>query len=489
MRLTTYVFRDIDPSAQKAKLVIAAELEPPSTGTEDLTIGHVLYDRSGNVVTVGQERKIYSANTDRPLRYEMTVAADPGVYQLRVGAVDLAGHSGSVEREVQVWSVTGRDVALGDLMLANVHEATSGTVRPPVVAKVSDGKVAAFTELYTNKPGSLDASTVAFDVAEDADAPALTSDSMRFRPRDDGTSAQASAVLSVSALPAGSYVLRATISISGHPVGKLVRPFIVTGTTGESLGLVPMRTAGFSREEMLAPALLGPAFDAMEKNHPLAKKAIGKARTGEFAGTALLALDAGDESASALLRGLETFSKGQLDQAATQFTVAMRVAPDSSVAAFFLGACYASAGRDREALNNWERARAANLPVPQLPVLIANAYFRMGDAPHAIDPLVAALQRQPQDDAVRKTLAVAQSQAGRHEDAYATVTPYLERHAADADALLIALQAIYQVHAGGKSIAGPAEDKAAAAKYARAYSAAGGPNQTLVDKWLKTLEP
>src|SRR4029077_4936739 len=97
-------------------------------------------------------------------------------------------------------------------------------------------------------------------------------------------------------------------------------------------------------------------FDVMDKSHPSAKAALAKAREGQFAGTALMALEAGDQAAGAVLRGLELLSKGQMDPAATQFGVALRNAPDSALASFYLGACYAAAGKDREAVTIWERA-------------------------------------------------------------------------------------------------------------------------------------
>src|SRR5438270_9581022 len=42
--------------------------------------------------SVGQERKIYSPNSDRPLRYEMALAVNPGKYRYRIAAIDLAGN-------------------------------------------------------------------------------------------------------------------------------------------------------------------------------------------------------------------------------------------------------------------------------------------------------------------------------------------------------------------------------------------------------------
>jgi predicted Zn-dependent protease len=200
-----------------------------------------------------------------------------------------------------------------------------------------------------------------------------------------------------------------------------------------------------------------------------------------------MALDAGDETAGAILRGLELLTKGQLDPAATQFNAAIRSAPDSALASFYLGACYAAAGRDRDALTNWERARAAHLAIPGLPVVTAEAYLRLGQPAQAVDPLTEALGAQPQNDSVRKSLAIAQSTLGRHDQAYATIEPYLQRNSADPDALMVALLAIYQIHAQGKSVGSPDQDLARAAAYAKAYAAANGPNQALVEKWLQFL--
>ena len=104
-----------------------------------------------------------------------------------------------------------------------------------------------------------------------------------------------------------------------------------------------------------------------------------------------------------------------------------------------------------------------------------------------IAPLSDALAKEPQNDGLRKDLAIAQSRVGQHQDAYGTITPFLAKNQSDTDALMVALQAIYQVHAEGKSIDSADQDKAKAVEYARAYAAAKGPSQALVDKWLQFL--
>src|SRR5207249_3935264 len=63
MRVTTYAYQGAAPQLQKAQIVVAVEIDPPTTGVVDVAIGHALYDQLGRAVDVGQDRKIYSANS------------------------------------------------------------------------------------------------------------------------------------------------------------------------------------------------------------------------------------------------------------------------------------------------------------------------------------------------------------------------------------------------------------------------------------------
>jgi VWFA-related protein len=527
MRLSTYTFRDAAPN--KVKLILAAEIDPESMEKElDLAIGFAVFDQEGKPVLSGQERKIYSANTDLPIRYELAVAVDPGTYRLRLAAVDMAGKSGSVEREVPAFGMANLEFALGDLILSSVREGRGNDLRAPVVLQVADGQLATYTELYTSKPGALDDTKVIFEIADTADSPALQTTEGEIRERADQSMRQALAVVPVGALPPGRYIARAMFSKGGKNVGKLTRPFNITeratgGTSAKSptgaVGLptdvsaeargtkaeaaaaanvgasraaltgvvVAVRPTVFKREDVLTPEMLRAAYEVIDKNHPSAKAAIARARGGKIEGTAMMALEAGDQTAGSILRGLELLMKGDLNPAANQFGVALRNAPDAPIASFFLGACYAAAGRDKEAVAAWERARAAKLQLPALQLVIADAWLRLGQPADALEPLRQALERQPQDDDIRRNLAVAQSHLGLHEQAYPTIVQYLDRNPSDPDALMIALHALYQIHIEGKTIGSADEDKAKAAAYARAYAAAKGPQAALVEKWAEYL--
>jgi VWFA-related protein len=520
MRLSSYTFRDAAPG--KVKVILAAEIDPESMDKElDLGIGFAMFDSVGRPVLSGQERKIYSANSDLPIRYELAFAVDPGTYRLRVAAVDLAGKSGSVEREVIAFGMANHEFALGDLILSSVREGRGNDLRAPVVLQIVDGQLATYTELYTNKPGGLDDTQVVFEIADTADGPTLQTSKPEIRERTDQTMRQALAVVPVGALPPGRYIARVIVSKGGKHIGKLTRPFSIAiqKTTGGATGatrlptdlsadarsakaeaaaaakvgaamtgvVVSVRPSIFRREDVLTPEMLRAAYEVIDKNHPSAKSATARARSGKIEGTAMMALEAGDQNAGSILRGIELLMKGDLNPAANQFGVALRNAPDVPIASFFLGACYAAAGRDKEAVSAWERARAANLQLPALQLVIADAWLRLGQPADALAPLRAALDRQPQDDNIRRNLAVAQSHLGLHEQAYPTIVPFLDRNPKDADALMIALHALYQIHTEGKTIGSAAEDKASAAAYARAYADAKGPQLALVEKWAEFL--
>jgi VWFA-related protein len=509
MRMTTYVYNDTEPG--KVKLVMAAEVDPAAgDGALDLSMGFALFNDGGRLVASGQERKIYSPNTDLPILYDLTVPVVPGKYRLRLAAIDLAGNSGSVERDVQAWGMNDQEIALGDLILSQVRSMRAGDIRPTVTLKVQDGQLATYTELYTNKAGMLDDTKVVFEVADSAEGPTLRSDTAQVRDREDRMYRQAMAIVPVGALPPGPYVARAIISSGGKTVGKLARPFVVlpgsrsaapkeaaptptAAAVAPSVAAAPTgvligaRPAAFNASDVLKPDVLKAVFDAMDKTHPAAKSAFAKARKGQFEGTALMALDAGDQAAGSMLRGLEFLSKGQLNPAGTQFGVALRNSADSSIASFYLGACFAAAGRDKEAVAAWERARAAQLALPNLQVVLADGWLRMGQPAQAIDPLKEALDKEPQNDAVRKNLAIAQSYLGLHEQSYPTIKPYLQRNPNDIDALMVALHALYQMHVEGKTLVNAEDDKARAAEYAKAYIAAKGPMQALVEKWADFL--
>ena len=228
MRVTTYCYQDAGGTAPR--VVIAAEIEPATAGAADVSMAYAFYDTSGKAVAAGEERKVFTNSNERPLHYAASLILKPGTYRLRVAAIDAAGLAGSVDREVQVWSVSAQRLALGDLMVAGDGDSRDEhTIRPSVLPTArGNGQIRAMTEVYSNAPGLLEHVSVAFEVARDPDGPALRSGMAGYYVRPSGMSAQASGGISVDALSQGNYVLRAIVREGDKTVGKLVRPFVLT---------------------------------------------------------------------------------------------------------------------------------------------------------------------------------------------------------------------------------------------------------------------
>ena len=513
LRLATYAHHDADTS--KMRVLLAAEIERADEGSSELGIGFTLIDAEGRVAAHIIERSTLApvgGETGRVLKYVRGFFVEPGTYMLRVAAIDGRGRLGSVEREVHAWEMSGEPLSVGDLLVDNEPGQPGEPIEPGVDVRLDTGRLAAYLELYAADPGSFQSTQVAIEVAEQESGPALTAIVATLQEMTDSRHQAASAVLPVGQLPAGPYVARAIVSLSGAVVGKLVRPFHIppdaaavraeTGvaapearaaTSPESartpaashLPAVLPSISPFQLEDVLHSDVTTSVLDLLDAAaRPEARSAIAQARSGRLAGVARQAFDAGDQFAAFFLRGLEMLTQGRSEPAATQFSAALRIAPAFGPALFYLGASNAAAGRDRAAVVTWRQAVAAERQTGLTYSLLGDALLRLGDAALALDPLREALSRWPDDDGIRRTLAIAHATIGQHDEALSTIEPYLPRHASDHEALLIAIQAIYGAHLAGHAVASAEQDRERLRRYADAYAAANGPHQALVSSYL-----
>jgi len=228
MRLASYVFQD--PENSKEKVLVAAEIDPSSSGAADLMLAFVFLDGQGRPIQTGRERKIFSSGGNQSVEYNWAVALPPGTYTLRFAAIDGAGHRGSLEHQVRVWQMAGASLAVGDLMLNRVEPGTrSGALTPVVHTRIDNGQMAMFTEIYSNRPDALEGLSVTMEIAESENAPALLRAPATVMPRVEGAGRQAAVVVPVAALPPGRYFGRAIVTAGGQVVGKMARPFTVVG--------------------------------------------------------------------------------------------------------------------------------------------------------------------------------------------------------------------------------------------------------------------
>jgi hypothetical protein len=224
-------------------------------------------------------------------------------------------------------------------------------------------------------------------------------------------------------------------------------------------------------------------LDAVEKNSPVLKDAMVEARAGRYGTAAIEALTAGDQTAAAFLKGLDWYAKGQLNEAATQLALAAGPRREYYPAAFYLGATFAAAGRDRDAAGIWQLAFGNDPRLSLAYQMFADARLRDGQPASVIDVLAPAHQRNPMDDEIAMRLVMAYLVTARYNEVRPVLDSYLTRHANDQDALFAAVYSNYQVVTREK-LALSAADRTKLARYVKAYQ---GPRQALLAKYLDVM--
>ena len=487
LRATT--FAQQDPAGGKVRLMVAADVAQPGAKPAPFGIGYVLIDREGHVAGSFADKRTLSSSSGSstaPLDFLGAVVVEPGIYELRLAVVDEEGRRGSIVREVNAWKMAGEELALGDLFVGGLPPAGQG-LRPGVEPHVSSEQLAAYVELYSTTAATFDRANVTIEIADDADGPALTSGNAQLTPGTQPAWRVAQGVVAASMLPAGRYVARARVLRDGTTVSVLSRPFVLERTVTSAPTAVAVRfnpvVARFEREAVLRRELVEPLLASVEKRSPSLKAALTEARAGRYGPAALEALSAGDQAVAQLLRGIELYAKGQLNEAATQLQLAAGPRRDFFPAAFYLGACFAAAGRDRDAAGVWQFALGTEPRPNEVYALAADARMRDGQPGSAIDILKIAYQRSPADDQITRRLAMAYVVSGRHADALPLLDAYLEHQPADEEALFAAVLAQYEAVRTGQTLSNV--DRAKVRRYATAYR---GAERALVDKYVEVMQ-
>lgn len=486
LRVTNFSFQDTqDPS--RVRVLVSAEVGQAGAAAGEYTVGFVLFGADGRAVASTTRKETLTSvdgQPDAPLEYQFATVVDPGVYTLRFGVVDAQGRRGSVVRDIRAWKTDGVEFTAGDLLVGNAPSVPGELSRAQVEPRVHQRQLNAYLEIYASTKASLDGTSVSLEVAEDVDAPALTTTPVSFFRGAQPTTVIATAAIGTDALPPGHYVARARIEKGGTPVGLLLRPFIV-----QPAGSGPLPPAhltswvpAFTRESVLAAPVVAEMVTLAAGRSAVLADALTEAKAGRYGTAALEALTAGEQTVAAFFKGLDFFVKGQLDQAATQFTTAAGPRREFFPAAFYLGACYAEAGRDRDAAGVWQLAAAGAARSKLVYLLIADARLRGRQASSVVDVL-AAVKRGPADDDLTRRLATAYVVTGKYEEALELLDGYLRRHADDQQATFGYVFAQYAVTTKEGATLSSAE-RARLAGLAKAYK---GPDKMLLARYVSAL--
>jgi VWFA-related protein len=215
LRAASYSF--FEPASGKVRVEISAETEPSDEITSAVLFGFVLVDSRG-VIAASQVQETLTR------RFTATAQVDPGVYTLKVAALDRFGRTGSVPRAVLA-GISDSPIPTSELMVARVP-VTPDSALDPIVDRTNEPRILAHVELYPEAGQSMRDVDVTFVVR-----PAMRSASVLTRTAAISTRSErhavARAMLPIQDLEPGRYILRADVTNAGTTVGYVERAFTV----------------------------------------------------------------------------------------------------------------------------------------------------------------------------------------------------------------------------------------------------------------------
>ena len=498
VRLSTQVLRD--PSSDKVRLVISANIGRGVKSPSTVRAAYSIRSSAGQAAESGVESRrlpLIGTGDDATLSFVETVLLTPSRYTVRFAAADASGRMGSVEHQVTAGLVGGAGAMFSDLVLVDPSRVAESGLSPLADGRTWSDRVDAYLEIYPQTTTSF--SVVKLEVAERPNGEPLVSFTTTTKEVDPGRRWTAQGGVDLSALPPGAYTLIARVFDGERAVGSVSRPFRFEGMIASVARGGPrlpfsMATAGtlvhrFRPEDALKPEAVGYFIGRLqaadtEPVPPALAPAVDALRAGEYDAVLSQVAAGGDpQLAPAFLRGLALFAKGDLEAAASEFRLALRASNEFLPAVFYLGACYAAGGRDREAVGAWQTSLITESESRIVYDVLADGWLRLNNGAQAESILREAIGRWPADDSFVPRLAASLAIQQRRADALTTLAPYLDRRPDDSEALFLGMRLLYDAHAEGKAVRTGVEDAALATNYATLYKEARGLNIALVDRW------
>ncbi|HTK28941.1 MAG TPA: VWA domain-containing protein [Vicinamibacterales bacterium] len=472
VRVSTYALQQ--PDGRRVQLLIHADIGTDYSSSRPVSLAFLLFDGAGTLVDSqsADGRLAPMVNgVPSPLQFTGGSSVAPGEYTLKL-AVAEGGKVGSVEHQVHAVVASAGAISISDFAVGGPLDATPPS-RPTVGYTISYGLVHGYLEAYGK---DLSGMSAVFEVAAAADGPALLNAPVAPRPAGDAR-AIFSHVMPVQQLPAGKYVLRATLRHGADVLKTLVRPFEVAPPAV----LLTSAEGAASDTSTDAELFLPVADDAFAR--PFQREDAIAART----------LEAFKARVAPSLRtpfdaGVAFITAGDYVRAEASFKKAIQPDSDSTSALTYLAVAFAASGHDREAASAFQTALVDGSDLPEIYDWLGGSLLRTHDLAEARTIFEEAAGKWPADVRFTRPLAMLYATFGRGREAVRTLERYLDAKKGDSDALFLAVEWIYQVHAAGGAVHSRAQDVKLAHAYADAYEQAGGAQTALVKQWTDFLD-
>ena len=211
LRATSYASR-MSPGSEEVKVVALFE----STEEVPLSAATVgLYDEKGTL------KKQWTATKDdlakKLVRADLQAA--PGLYRLRVAAVDANGRAGTTDYDLKAETVRADPLTLSALVIGTQQQGASGFL--PRLEFTKEPVALGLLEIYGVPAGA--AVSVVLDVAASSDGVALATAETQVGKGSGDDARMALGGFDIGSLPPGDYLMRAVVSLNGKPVGRVMR--------------------------------------------------------------------------------------------------------------------------------------------------------------------------------------------------------------------------------------------------------------------------
>jgi tetratricopeptide (TPR) repeat protein len=508
MRVATYSAIE---SANKIRVVIAAEVGEPATTPAEWPVGVIILDKNDRiVVNRGGSSTLSpaSARGESPRLALTSVVLDPGEYTLRIAAVDDTGRGGSVHHSINAkLNRVTNTVSAGDLMLVPQPPTAGDLPRPRPTTVIDNETVSAMIDLTSNDQAALGRTKVTLQISDAENGNALVNVEPRNVQR--GNVRAYAATMRLGVLPPGEYVARAIITAPGQPEIRLTRPFMLSPTAmaaaepppdlrvpidpdAPPAPVAPSRIVApvprVMAQAFLRPVVVQPFLDGLADLYPPSKEVeavLEKARAGDYEAPASPGASTEDELNLTFVRGLAALNRGDTAQAAAWFQQTLKGASEFLGAAFYLGVTHALSGRDREAIGAWQMALLSENPGAVYPALV-DALLRVGDGRQALEVLEEAPSAWEDDNERLRRQAIALAMVGDFSAALPVLKDQLDNTQNDDQPLLfVALQVLFRMHQQDKSLS--PDNLQRFRNYVERHQKLGGPDRALVETWRRAV--
>ncbi len=519
LRLTTFSYRD--ETTGRIKVIIGTEIDRSFNPGGALALAYTVRTPSGATAAADVEKALVPAagREGRPQQYMAAVALEPGSYSIKLVVVDDQGHRASVSRTFEAKLTSVGQIRMGELMLA--RPGGGANMRPMIDPRVDTAAIVAYTELYSQAEAQLERATMMLEISASEDGRTIDSVPMAV----SGTSGKriAQATLPVQTLAPGTYIARAILASEGRPIGRVTRPLTILASSPAGAGAaaapagaasVPVAAVtiadppaapatpiafassidSFDRRAVLTRPVIGFFIDRMTivGLPPVPDSlvpAIGYARSGQFT-EVLRIVDAArsDHVVGSFLAGVAELAHGDTNRAAADFAQALKTVPGFFPAAFYLGACFASGGQDREAVTIWRTTLVTDPSAPWIYTVLSDALLRSKETAQALNLLRESQKLWPDNDDILMRWGTALAMAGQPDQAVKAIDGYLSRHPDDGDRMLLVMRLLYEARILGRPLETQDADRAQFLRHFGAYEKLNGANLDQAREWRKHFE-